>query len=770
MERTRNNEALSAEAQRRILTKLNASEAFERFLHTTYVGHKRFSLEGAETVIPMLDALLNGAVDSGIEEVVIGMAHRGRLNVLANIIGKSHEQIFREFEGDIDTLSPYGTGDVKYHLGASGEHVAPGDRRVRLSVASNPSHLEAVDPVVEGLARAHQDRAGDTGRGRVLPLLIHGDAAFPGQGVVAETLSLSQLKGYRTGGTVHIVINNQIGFTTGPADARSSRYATDVAKMVQAPIFHVNGDHPEAAVRVVTLALAFRQEWKRDVVVDLLCYRRWGHNEADDPSYTHPTLYAKIERHRSVRKLYTEELLRRGDIDAAIAETTLEDFRAKLEAAFRSARDAEVAVKDPPPPEEMEPPAAAPGVLPPTAVPRARLEAVLDALDRMPQDFEPHPKLRKQLARRRQRFDADGIDWALAESLALGSLLIEGTPVRLSGEDTGRGTFSQRHAVLHDHRNDRPYVPLAHLTESQAPFMVFDSLLSECAVLGFEYGFSVGYPESLVLWEAQFGDFSNGAQVIVDQFIVSAEDKWGQRSGLVMLLPHGYEGQGPDHSSARLERFLQLAARGNIRVGYPSTPAQYFHLLRAQAKVEARKPLVVMTPKSLLRLPEAVSAAESLTSGSFETVIDDPEVGSPYEIRRLILCSGKVYYDLRAHRAKHGLEGSALVRVEQLYPFPQGRVAEILERYDQAPEIVWVQEEPANMGAWTFIDSRLSGQLPSRRRLGYVGRPRSASPATGSHKRHLAEQEWLLSRALEVPQSSARQAIAATDAGTRGVS
>jgi len=766
MEQRRNNEPLSADAQHRILTKLNASEAFERFLHTTYVGHKRFSLEGAETLVPMLDALLNQAADHGIEEVVIGMAHRGRLNVLANIIGKSHEQIFREFEGDIDTSSPYGTGDVKYHLGASGEHVSPGGRRVRLAVASNPSHLEAVDPVVEGMARAHQDREGDTARERVLPLLIHGDAAFPGQGVVAETLSLSQLEGYRTGGTVHIVINNQIGFTTGPADARSSRYATDVAKMVQAPIFHVNGDHPEAAVRVVMLALAFRQEWKRDVVVDLLCYRRWGHNEADDPSYTHPTLYAKIERQRSVRKLYTEELLRRGDIDASAAEKALEDFRAKLEAAFRSAREAEIAVKEPPLPEEAEPLDAAPGEFPPTAVPRARLEAVLEALDRMPEDFEPHPKLRTQLARRRQRFDADVVDWALSESLAFGSLAVEGTAVRLSGEDSGRGTFSQRHAVLYDHRTGRPHVPLAHLTESQAPFVVFDSLLSEFAVLGFEYGFSVGYPDALVLWEAQFGDFSNGAQVIIDQFIASAEDKWGQRSGLVMLLPHGYEGQGPDHSSARLERFLQLAARGNMRVACPSTPAQYFHLLRAQAGAEERKPLVVMTPKSLLRLPEATSTAASLSSGSFEAVIDDPEIGSPHDVRRLILCSGKVYYDLLAHRKKHGIEGSALVRLEQLYPYPHLRVAEMLNRYGRAPEVVWVQEEPANMGAWTFVEARLTGQVPAGRNLGFVGRPRSASPATGSHRRHVAEQEWLVGRAL-APQTQAHP-LAATDAGSRG--
>jgi len=755
MESTRNNEPLPTETQVRILSKLNAAEAFERFLHTTYVGHKRFSLEGAETLIPMLDAMLNQAADREIEDVIIGMAHRGRLNVLANVIGKSHEQIFREFEGDLDPTTPYGSGDVKYHLGATGEHVAPDGRRVRLSVASNPSHLEAVNPVVEGMARARQDRAGDSMRKRVLPVLIHGDAAFPGQGVVAETLSLSQLKGYRTGGTVHIVINNQIGFTTGPADARSSRYATDVAKMVQAPIFHINGDHPDDAVRVVRLALAFRQEFQRDVVVDLLCYRRWGHNEADDPSYTHPTMYAKIERRRSVRKLYTEELLRRGDIDGPAAEHALEDFRKKLDAAFDLAHEARIAVKEPPPPEETEPLDTSGEESPATGVDRTRLEAILDRLDAPPDGFELHPKLLQQLARRRERFDSGEIDWALAEALALGSLALDGTSVRLSGEDSGRGTFSQRHATLYDHRTGEPWVPLARLDPRQAPFVVVDSPLSEFAVLGFEYGFSVEFPDALVLWEAQFGDFSNGAQVIIDQFVVSAEDKWGQTSGLVMLLPHGHEGQGPDHSSARLERFLQLAAHGNIRVASPSTPAQYFHLLRRQVGVEERKPLVVMTPKSLLRLRDASSRVASLLRGGFETVLDDPRAASPEAKERLVLCSGKVYYDLLARQRRQEANGVAVVRLEQLYPFPSARLAEILKRYSRASDVVWLQEEPANMGAWRYVEERLRTLLPAGRTLRYLGRPRSASPASGSHKRHVAEQEWLIARAFEARPAGA---------------
>jgi multifunctional 2-oxoglutarate metabolism enzyme len=749
MERTRNAEPIPADQQARILLKLNAAEAFEKFLHTTYVGHKRFSLEGGETLIPMLDALLNEAAGAGIEEAVIGMAHRGRLNVLTNIVGKSYDQVFREFEGTIDPSSAHGSGDVKYHLGAAGEHETPDGRKVGLAVASNPSHLEAVDPVVEGMARARQDRRGDLSREKVLPILIHGDAAFAGQGVVGETFNLSQLRGYRTGGTLHIVVNNQIGFTTRPVDARSSMYATDVAKMVRAPILHVNGDHPEAAVRAIRLALAFRQEFRKDIVVDLVCYRRWGHNESDDPSYTNPILYAKIEAHRSVRKLYTEALLRRGDLDVEAAERMLEDYRSRLESAFAEVKRAQQESLDGPRPDfeamDLE---SRPDVDTPVAP--ALLEEILDGLGRVSGDFRIHPKLGKQLDRRRGQYESGKIDWALAEALSFGSLALEGTPVRLSGQDSGRATFSQRHAILYDHRTAAPYTPLANLGPDQAPFQVFDSLLSEFAVLGFEYGYSVDHPEALVIWEAQFGDFVNGAQIVIDQFIASAEQKWGQKSGLVMLLPHGYEGQGPEHSSCRVERFLQLCARGNLQVAVPSTPAQYFHLLRRQVRMEARKPLVILTPKSLLRHQDAVSAAEELSGGAFrEVLLPDGPKNEPAGISRLVLCSGKVYYDLLAHLRDSKLDGVTLARVEQLYPWPADDVRELLARYDSVLEVVWCQEEPKNMGAWDFLKERLIAALGPGQTLRYAGRPRSASPATGSYKQHLAEQNALVREALE---------------------
>jgi 2-oxoglutarate dehydrogenase E1 component len=740
---------LSTEDQKQILRKLNASEAFEDFLGTQYIGQKRFSLEGAQTLIPMLDFLLRDSAATGIEDVVIGMAHRGRLNVLANTIGKSFRQIFREFEGHVEPGSSHGSGDVKYHLGASGLYTAPDGKEVRVSVASNPSHLEAVDPVVEGMVRARQDKLGDTEHERVLPVLIHGDAAFAGQGVVAETLNLSQLKGYRTGGTVHIVVNNRIGFTTGPEAARSSMYPTDLAKMVSAPILHVNGDQPEEAVRVIRVALAYRQEFKRDVVVDLVCYRRWGHNESDDPSYTHPILYAKIKTHRSVRKLYTEALVRRGDFDGETAEQALEDFRQRMQEVrdeVLAAQQEEIEPTEPVDDQDLVEPAVAE---PSTAVDRERLESVLLGLEQRPAGFETHPKLERQLAQRRTRFEEGKIDWALAEALAFGSLTLQGVPVRLSGEDSGRGTFSQRHAVLYDHRTAEPFVPLAALSDDQADFQVFDSLLSEFAVLGFEYGYSVDRPEALVLWEAQFGDFVNGGQVILDQFIASAESKWGQTSALTLLLPHGYEGQGPEHSSARLERFLQLAARGNLRVANPSTPAQYFHLLRHQSLSEQRKPLVVMTPKSLLRHREVVARAEELTGGGFRPVLDDPLRDSLPPARRVVLCSGKVYYDLAAHRRETGVEDVALVRVERLYPFPGDELRELLESHASAAEILWAQEEPSNMGAWNYISERLRQELPEGRSLRYVGRTRNASPATGSYKRHVAVQRALVREAIE---------------------
>jgi 2-oxoglutarate dehydrogenase E1 component len=612
-------------------------------------------------------------------------------------------------------------------------------------MASNPSHLEAVDPVVEGMVRAHQDRIGDRIHEKVLPVLLHGDAAFAGQGVVAETLNLSQLRGYRTGGTVHIVINNQIGFTTRPDDLRSSLYSTDVAKMVRAPIFHVNGDHPEEAVRVIHHALAFRQRFKQDVVVDLVCYRRWGHNEGDDPSYTNPVLYGQIESHRSVRKLYTEHLVRRGDFDIETAEKALEDFRERLREVHDEVRalEAEPATLEEPIDEHSH--YDAPTELRPASA--ETLRTVLESLDRVPPGFEVHPKLSRQLAQRKKRFDGDTIDWGLAEALAFGSLVLDGVPVRLSGEDSGRGTFSQRHAVLHDQRSADQYVPLSNLSPDQAPFNVYDSLLSEFAVLGFEYGYSVGHPEALVMWEAQFGDFCNGAQVIIDQFISSAESKWGQTSSVVLLLPHGYEGQGPEHSSARLERFLQVAARRNVRVVYPSTPAQYFHLLRTQVQLEVRKPLVVMTPKSLLRLPACVSSVADLTDGAFHTVIED-DVADPASVRRLVLCSGKLYFELLAERSEAGVADTAITRVELLYPFPSDALASAFGRYPALEEIVWAQEEPRNMGAWSHAQDWLRDVMPEGVPLRYAGRARSASTATGSHRRHVREQRRLVREAL----------------------
>jgi 2-oxoglutarate dehydrogenase E1 component len=735
---------LERELKIRILKDLNRSEAFETFLHRNYVGQKRFSLEGAETLIPMLDLLFEDAAMGGVERVVMGMAHRGRLNVLAHVVGKTYGQIFREFE-ELDPLSTHGSGDVKYHLGACGEYHAADGTVLQVELASNPSHLEAVNPVVEGMVRAVQDFAGDERRARTLPLLIHGDAAFAGQGVVAETLHLSKLSGYRTGGTVHLVVNNQIGFTTGPSDARSSTYPTDVAKMIGAPIFHVNGDRPEDAVRAVRLALAYRREFQSDVVVDLFCYRRWGHNEADDPSYTHPLLYAKIRGHRSVRKLYTERLLRGGDFDQQTAEQALEHFHEGIRKVHDEVKQAvKGAVSDLAPADDgsgLTPDAAAA-----TQLDETTLLRIVDGLGRVPAGFTEHPKLAEQLARRRPKFENDEIDWALGEALAFGGLVLEGVPIRLSGEDSGRGTFSQRHATLYDHSTAEVYVPLAHLEAGQAPFQVYDSLLSEFAVLGFDYGYSVEHPEALVLWEAQFGDFSNGAQVIIDQFLISAEEKWGQRSGLVMLLPHGHEGQGPEHSSARLERFLQLASRKNIRIANPTTPAQYFHLLRLQARHPERKPLVVMTPKSLLRHPRAVSPRRDFSAASFESLLDDPHAPAANSVRRVVLCSGKLYYDLAEAVAAD--DAVAIVRLELLYPFDSPVVSRVLGRYQGAAHVVWAQEEPLNMGAWDYLNQRLRALLAPGQTLSCVARPRAGSPATGSARRHAKEQGDLVERAL----------------------
>jgi 2-oxoglutarate decarboxylase len=730
---------LDAPGKRRTLAMLNAAEAFERFLHTKYIGHKRFSLEGLEALIPMLDRVLAGAVQAGIAEVVLGMAHRGRLNVLANILGKSYEKIFREFEGNIDPLSREGTGDVKYHLGATGTYTSPGGGQLRITMASNPSHLEAVDPVVEGMARALQDVRGDAAHEQVLPVLVHGDAAFAGQGVVAETLNMSALSGYRTGGTVHIVVNNGIGFTTSPADARSSVYATDVAKMVQAPVFHVNGEDPEACVHVIDLALEFRREFAKDVVVDVVGYRRWGHNEADEPAYTQPIMYAKIHDRRSVRKLYTERLVNHGDLTLAEAEAALKDFQDRLEAAFAATHEsAPPAVLPAPVPE----PAPAPEP-PPPPVPLAALREIAQRATSVPDGFRVHPKLARLLEQRRRMLDEGGVDWGTAEMLAFGSLLRQGIAVRLSGQDSRRGTFSQRHAVLVDQDTGAEYTPLQHLGSGQAPFLVYDSLLSEYAALGFEYGYSVMRPDALVLWEAQFGDFADGAQIIIDGFIAAAEEKWGQRSKLALLLPHGAEGQGPEHSSARIERFLQLAAGERLRVAVPSTAAQYYHLLRAQAHAGRAAPLVVMTPKSLLRADAAKSRAGDF-AGAFQPVLADPE--PPAAPERALLCSGKVAFDLMAHRHTQG-GAAAVIRVERLSPFPAAEVRTVLDTLPEVRELRWVQEEPANMGAWGFVAPRLAALAPGLR-LVYVGRPESSSPATGSHRIFLAEQERVVQGAF----------------------
>jgi 2-oxoglutarate dehydrogenase E1 component len=666
--------------------------------------------------------------------------------VLANIVGKSYDQIFKEFEGHIDPDSTQGSGDVKYHLGQSGKFTSRKGATIPVELAANPSHLEAVDPVVEGLARARQDRIDDPEAFSVLPILVHGDAAFAGQGVVAETLNLSTIKGYRVGGTIHVIINNQLGFTTPPEVARSSEYCTDVAKMVQAPIFHVNGDDPEACVQVARLAYAYRQEFHTDVVIDMVCYRRHGHNEGDDPSYTQPLMYQRIDARRSVRKIYTETLMKRGDISMDEAEKALDDFQARLQTALEETRNSA-------PPEGLlakRPPAPV-GVLPPvpTGVDREVLDRIYGVMSHPPETFTVHPKLARQLARRDDMYASGTVDWALAESLAFGSLLLEGTPLRMSGQDTRRGTFSQRHSVLVDYETGAEWAPLANLGEDQAKYWIYDSLLSEYAALGFEYGYSVANPDALVIWEAQFGDFVNGATTIIDEYLVAADDKWDQRSGLVLLLPHGYEGQGPDHSSGRMERFLILCAEDNIQVVNATTSAQYFHLLRRQMHRAVRKPLVVFSPKSLLRAKAAHSTVDELTSGSFAEVLDDPRYASADRsgVDRVLLCSGKIAHELAAARDSDDLD-VAVVRIEQLYPWPEDQVREILDSYPSARLVRWVQEEPENMGAWSFVQRRLALLCGPDRTLDHVSRPESGSPATGSHAIHVQEQNQVIEGAL----------------------
>ncbi|WP_200263086.1 multifunctional oxoglutarate decarboxylase/oxoglutarate dehydrogenase thiamine pyrophosphate-binding subunit/dihydrolipoyllysine-residue succinyltransferase subunit [Streptomyces sp. HSG2] len=741
------------EEQLRILRRLNSAEAFETFLQTKYVGQKRFSLEGGESVIPLLDAVLDSAAESRLDEVVIGMAHRGRLNVLANIVGKSYAQIFREFEGNLDPKSMHGSGDVKYHLGAEGTFTGLDGEQIDVSLVANPSHLEAVDPVLEGVARAKQDIIGKGGTDfTVLPVAIHGDAAFAGQGVVAETLNMSQLRGYRTGGTVHIVINNQVGFTAAPESSRSSMYATDVARMIEAPIFHVNGDDPEACVRVARLAFEFRQAFNKDVVIDLLCYRRRGHNETDNPAFTQPLMYDLIDKKRSVRKLYTESLIGRGDITLEEAEQALQDYQGQLEKVFTEVREAS---SQPGSAEHPEPQAEFPAAVN-TAVSAEVVKRIAESQVSLPDRVTVHPRLLPQLQRRAAMIEDGTIDWGMGETLAVGSLLLEGVPVRLSGQDSQRGTFGQRHAVLINRETGEEFTPLLYLSEDQARYNVYNSLLSEYAVMGFEYGYSLARPNALVMWEAQFGDFVNGAQTVVDEFISSAEQKWAQTSGVVLLLPHGYEGQGPDHSSARPERFLQLCAQNSMTVAMPTLPSNYFHLLRWQVHNPHHKPLVVFTPKSMLRLKAAASKAEEFTTGRFRPVIGDDSV-DPAAVKKVVFCAGKVYYDLDAERRKRGATDTAIIRIERLYPLPGAELQAEIAKYPNAEKYLWAQEEPANQGAWPFIalnlidhlDLAVGADIPHGERLRRISRPHGSSPAVGSAKRHQAEQEQLVREVFE---------------------
>ena len=727
------------EDKRRILERLNAAEAFEKFLATKYVGAKRFGLEGAESAIPILDSVLNDAVESGMESAVLGMAHRGRLNVLANLMGKSYDQIFKEFEGHVDPTSVQGSGDVKYHLGALGKYESRSGADIKVELAANPSHLETVDPIVLGMVRANQDAIEPALSYLCLPILIHGDAAFAGQGVVAECLAMSDINGYRVGGTIHLIINNQIGFTTSPKFARSSLYCSDVAKTVQAPIFHVNGDDPEACVRVAQLAFAYRQKFHKDVVIDMVCYRRHGHNEGDDPSYTQPLMYKAIAERRSVRKLYVEALVKRGELTVDEAESALQDFQHKLQIALDETRahaPETVKVAKPPKPQ---------GVLAhvETGVARATLDGIFDHLTAYPEGFTPHPKLIRQFEIRSKLYhDSNLVDWATGEALAIGSLVLEGAPVRFTGEDTRRGTFSQRHAALIDYENEENWIPLGDLPGAEGKFWIYDSLLSEYAAVGYEYGYAHINHDALVVWEAQFGDFINGAQIIIDQYIVAAEDKWGQGNGLVLLLPHGFEGQGPEHSSARIERFLQSCAEDNIQVCNATTAAQYFHLLRRQVRRQVRKPLILFTPKSALRMAQTRSTVDQLASGSFQEVLDDPTPGlDKASVKRLVFCSGKVAWDAFADRDRRAAS-AAIVRVEQLYPFPVEQMLATLDLYPNAMELVWLQEEPENMGAWNFVEARTWKIKERGYDLRHVSRVESGSPATGSktiHDQELAD-------------------------------
>jgi len=729
--------------QLRILSKLNQAEAFETFLQTKYVGQKRFSLEGGESLIPLLDQILQGAAATGLDGAAIGMAHRGRLNVLTNIAGKTYGHVFREFEGAVAIGSKRGSGDVKYHLGTEGTFVGDEGHELPVYLAANPSHLETVDGVLEGIVRAKQDRK-PIGTFSWLPILVHGDAAFAGQGVVVETLQMSQLRGYRTGGTIHVVVNNQVGFTTTPTDARTSVYATDVAKTIQAPILHVNGDDPEAVVRAAELAFMYREEFHRDIVIDLVCYRRRGHNEGDDPSMTQPLMTNLIEAKRSVRRLYTESLVGRGDITEDEYEQAKQDFQRRLEVAFADTHEAETGTNPVVTTDAADEPAV--GAPETTGVSREVVQHIGDAFVNKPDGFTVHTKLQQLLDKRHDMSRNGNIDWAFGELLAFGSVLMEGTPVRLAGQDSRRGTFVQRHSVLHDRDNGQEWLPLANLSENQGRFWVYDSLLSEYAAMAFEYGYSVERSDALVLWEAQFGDFANGAQSVIDEFISSADQKWAQQSSVVLLLPHGYEGQGPDHSSARIERYLQMCAQDNMIVARPSTPASYFHLLRRQAYQRPRRPLVVFTPKAMLRLRGATSPVEDFLEGRFEPVLDDDRGLDRGAVKRVLLHAGKIHWDLSAELEKNPNPEIALVRVEQYYPAPIDELKKVLAQYPNA-ELAWVQDEPENQGAWPFIALEVADQLDGRP-VRRISRAAAASTATGSPKVHANEHAAIMSEAL----------------------
>jgi|WetSurMetagenome_2_1015567.scaffolds.fasta_scaffold06340_4 multifunctional 2-oxoglutarate metabolism enzyme len=752
IEPIKNSPSFDKEVKKNIFKKLIYAESFENFIHTKFVGHKRFSLEGSETLIPVLDKILNLASEHGISEVVLGMSHRGRLNVLANIIGKSYESVFSEFEDIKDPDSIQGSGDVKYHLGATGKYPTINGNSITVSVASNPSHLEWVDPVVEGIVRAKQTRIGDNkAHQKVMPILIHGDAAFAGQGVVAETLNLSQLSGYRTGGTIHIIVNNQIGFTTTPEDSRSTTYATDVAKMIQAPIFHVNGDDPEAAIWVTQIALEYKLVFKKDVVIDLFGYRRHGHNEGDEPGFTQPLLYDKIKIHPSVRKIYQDKLLADGVLSKIEIEQMQIEFDNGLNKSFESIkRNSKSFSNDVPltvPKKEL----ADDRNEKYTLISEQVLTKIVTSLTTLPAGFCGHPKLEKFLEKRKKIIDGtEAADWSLAEAIAFGSLLFEGTPVRLSGQDSVRGTFSQRHLAFTDVHTGKEYFPLNNISENQAKLEALDSSLSEAAVLGFEYGYSTADPLALVLWEAQFGDFANGAQIIIDNFIAVSNEKWNLRNSVVMLLPHGYEGQGPEHSSARLERFLILCAQDNMQVCNVTTPAQYFHLLRRQMKQSERKPLVIMTPKSLLRFPYAKSYKEEFISGKFEEALDDETIQNKKNVSKIILTSGKVFYDLSKYRSINKIENTSIVRLEQFYPFKKKMIQEIIFSYKNAEKVIWVQEEPKNMGAWSYLRDKIREIILDNQKLLCISRPEGASPAVGSAKLSNQQQIELIKESFSI--------------------